>query len=34
VNPEIIKPLYKNDDELDDENNEVFKSLKYTKGTD
>ncbi|XP_060851522.1 ubiquitin carboxyl-terminal hydrolase 8-like isoform X3 [Rhopalosiphum padi] len=26
-NPEIIKPLYKNNDELDDENNEVLNSL-------
>jgi len=29
MNPEITKPLYKNNDELDDENNEVLKSLKY-----
>jgi len=28
-NPEVIKPLYKNNDELDDENNEVLRSLKY-----
>jgi len=29
MSPELTKPLYKNNDELDDENNEVLRFLKH-----